>query len=120
MREKKEININIGNRIKAAREAAGLTQERFAEMTSLATKNVSDIERGVVGISVGSLIRICDVLSVSSDTILFGSSNADPGIGIEARLAQLPPEQYGIAMDIINKLFQAFATTKQDISNVDG
>ena len=29
----------------------------FAELVSLATKNVSDIERGVVGISIGTLIR---------------------------------------------------------------
>ena len=31
MREKKEINVQIGERIKLARENAKLTQEQFAE-----------------------------------------------------------------------------------------
>ena len=46
VREKKDLNVRIGNQIRIARESAGLTQDRFAELVSLATKNVSDIERG--------------------------------------------------------------------------
>ena len=33
MKEKKPINVEIGTRIQQAREAAGLTQERFADRT---------------------------------------------------------------------------------------
>ena len=36
VREKKEINVKTGNQIRIARESAGLTQDRFAEMVSLA------------------------------------------------------------------------------------
>ena len=32
MKEKKDINIKVGERIKNAREKAGLTQEKFAEL----------------------------------------------------------------------------------------
>lgn len=111
VREKKEINVRIGNQIRIAREAAGLTQDRFAELVSLATKNVSDIERGVVGISVGSLIRICETLSISSDSILFEEGTRNDAHGISERLSNLPPEQFEIALDIINKLFEAFASS---------
>ena len=111
MREKKEINVRIGNQIRIAREAAGLTQDRFAELVSLATKNVSDIERGVVGISIGSLIRICETLSISSDSILFGEEIGNDAHSIADRLSNLPPEQFEIALDIINKLFEAFASS---------
>ena len=111
MREKKELNVRIGNQIRAAREAAGLTQDRFAELVSLATKNVSDIERGVVGISVGTLIRICETLSISSDSILFGEETGNDAHSISERLNNLPPEQFEIAVDIINKLFEAFASS---------
>lgn len=55
MRDKKEINIYIGNQIRIARERAGLTQAQFGEIVSLGTKNVSDIERGVAGITVSTL-----------------------------------------------------------------
>lgn len=111
VREKKEINVNIGNQIRIAREAAGLTQERFAELVPLATKNVSDIERGVVGISVATLIRICEVLSVSSDSILFGGGNRNDVQSVSDRLSNLPVEQFQIALDFINKLFEAFAAS---------
>ena len=113
MRTKKEINVKIGNQIRIAREAAGLTQDRFAELVSLATKNVSDIERGVVGISVGTLIRICETLSISSDSILFGKMLENDAHGVSDRLSKLPPEQFEIALDIINKLFEAFASTNK-------
>ena len=111
MREKKEINVRIGNQIRIAREAAGLTQDRFAELVSLATKNVSDIERGVVGISIGTLTRICEILSVSSDTILFGETGKNEVDNLADRLKNLSPEQYKIMLDVVNKLFEAFALT---------
>lgn len=114
MKEKKEVNIRVGQNIKNAREAAGLTQERFAELISLAPKNVSDIERGVVGISIGSLVRICEVLSIPSDDILFGhSANGTPRNNISERLDRLPQKQFEIALDIINKLFEAFSSTAE-------
>ena len=111
MREKKEINVRIGNQIRIAREAAGLTQDRFAELVSLATKNVSDIARGVVGVSIGSLIRICQTLSISSESILFGEEIENDVHGISDRLSKLPSEQFEIAVDIMNKLFEAFASS---------
>jgi len=111
MPEKKQINVKIGNQIRLAREAAGLTQDRFAELVSLATKNVSDIERGVVGISIGSLIRICETLSISSDSLLFGKAAGNDARSITDRLNNLPPEQFEIALAIINKLFEAFASS---------
>ena len=111
MREKKEINVKIGNQIRVAREAAGLTQDRFAEMVSLAPKNVSDIERGVVGISIGTLIRICETLAISSDSILFGEVAGNDVNSISDRLSNLPPEQFEIAVDSLNKLFEAFASS---------
>ena len=72
MNNKKEINLQIGNEIRIARERAGLTQQQFGELVSLGTKNVSAIERGISGITVSTLKRICEKLSISSDTILFG------------------------------------------------
>ena len=111
VREKKELNVRIGNQIRIARESAGLTQDRFAELVSLATKNVSDIERGVVGISIGTLIRICETLSISSDSILFEEGTGNDAHSISERLSNLPPEQFEIACNIINKLFEAFASS---------
>ena len=114
MQEKKADNIRIGNQVKRAREAAGLTQEKFAERVSLASKNVSAIERGAAGFSVPTLLRFCDVLGVSSDELLFGDRNQSTGNDAEniaKRLERLSPEQFEIAVAVINKLFEAFAIT---------
>ena len=109
MPEKKNVNISIGRRIKSAREAAGLTQERFAELVGMGTKNISAIERGVVGISIPALIRICDVLSVSSDSLLFdGCRNADVN-RLCSRLEGLSEKQFEIVKNILINVMEAFS-----------
>lgn len=107
--QKKTINVEIGNRIRVARENAKLTQERFAELIGMGAKNVSSIERGAVGISVTSLQRICQVLSISADDLLFGKVEGNDVQTLTARLKRLTPEQFQIANDILNKLLEAFA-----------
>lgn len=108
MRDKKEINIHIGNEIRAARERAGLTQEQFGELVSLGTKNVSDIERGVAGITVSTLRRICEKLSIPSDWILFGDEELNDVDYLADRLARLPPKQFAVVKDFLNHLFELF------------
>ena len=109
MRDKKEINIQIGNKIKAARERAGLTQQEFGELVSLATKNVSDIERGVAGITVSTLKRICEKLSISSDLILFGDNEKNDVAYLSEKLKRLTPEQFKIIETLLNQIFKMFA-----------
>ncbi len=109
MREKKEINIQIGNEIKSARERAGLTQQEFAEMVSLGTKNVSDIERGVCGITISTLKRICEKLSVSSDEIIFGSKYKNDVTAITERLERLSPQQFKAIETFLNQVLAMYS-----------
>lgn len=109
VREKKEINIQIGNAIRVARERAGLTQEQFGEMVSLGTKNVSDIERGIAGITVSTLKRICEKLSISSDSILFGDMGRNDIQLLMERLERLSPEQYAAVETFLNHIFELYA-----------
>ena len=105
MQNKKELNIHIGNNIRMIRERLGLTQEEFAEKISLATKTISKIECGIVGISLSALKRICETFHVSGDEILFGNKNTKDHAYLAKRLEQLTPEQ----LDIVSKfLFSVF------------
>ena len=79
--EKKPLNVQIGARIKQAREQAHVTQERLAEHPSLQVRSlhievsvqyISDLERGKVGASVSTVIKICQTLQVSCDYLLLG------------------------------------------------
>ena len=109
MKDKKEINILVGANIKREREKAGYTQERFSEIVGIGTKSLSAIERGTVGVSLTLLVRICNALSISSNTLLFEDTQKNDVQGLTERLERLTPDQYEIARSIICKLFEAFS-----------
>lgn len=58
MREKKDINIEIGGNIQVAREQAGYTQDTLSEMLGMTPNHLSAIERGASGISLEALQRL--------------------------------------------------------------
>lgn len=109
MRVKKEINIQIGERIKIARERISLTQEQMAERIEVSPQFVSDLERGVVGISITTLKRVCTVLGVSSDQILFGLHQADRSEVLFCKCQALTDQQFTILTQIIDKYVEALS-----------
>lgn len=107
MRERKDINIQVGRRVRRAREAAGLTQERFAELTGISPQNVSCVERGLAGVSLTVLRRMCEILHVSSDALLWGETGGNNDAeALANRLSQLPPEQFRIVAEAINRILE--------------
>ncbi len=104
MRERKEINIFVGNQIRVARERAGLTQEQFGELVSLGPKNISDIERGLVGISISTLKRICEKLSIPSDWVLFGDQDLNDIEYLFERAKRLPKAHFAAISPIFNQI----------------
>lgn len=112
MRERKDINVQVGGQIRKAREAAGLTQERFAELAGISPQNVSCVERGLAGVSLTVLRRMCEILHVSSDTLLAGELGNNDVDAIAGRLRQLPPEQFRIVQEAINRILELTALPK--------
>ena len=109
MTKKKEINVLVGANIKREREKAGYTQEKFSEIIGIGTKSLSAIERGTVGVSLTTLLKICKALSVSSGTLLLEDTPKNDVQSLTERLQRLSPEQYEIAHCILCKLMEAFA-----------
>ena len=68
----KPLNVEIGARIREARESARMTREGFAENVDISTQFLTDIERGRMGASLETIIKICDTLGVTTDFILRG------------------------------------------------
>jgi transcriptional regulator with XRE-family HTH domain len=62
----------IGQRIRDARKKSRITQEELAEKAGVGNQHISDIERGLTGMSVGTLIDICSALGADANYILFG------------------------------------------------
>lgn len=60
----------IGQRIARLRKQQGVTQQEMAEALGLAQPNVSNYERGVLRLHGELLIKMADILGVSTDEIL--------------------------------------------------
>lgn len=67
----------IGIRLKQARKNKNFTQEQIAEALDISQKHYSEAERGLAGLSVGHLIEFSELLSVSLDYLLKGSTSKD-------------------------------------------
>lgn len=61
-------------RIRKAREDMGYTREKFAELLDVSVSYLAEVERGRTGISVKMLTKICRVLGLSADYVLFGAN----------------------------------------------
>ena len=120
MKEKKSINIEIGQNIRYYRDAAGLTQETLAEMMGRGVKHVSAMERGAVGVSISTLKQISESLSIPVDFLIFGQPEIIKKQEREAeiqllaiRLSRLSPRKYRVVKEIMNKLLEALAVDKE-------
>ena len=108
MRDKKQINIEIGERIKKSREQIKMTQEKLAEKVNVSPQYISDLERGVVGVSIPTLKCICIVLGVTSDSLLFGNVQEKDTSKIADCCRRLSAEQFTAVEDIVVRLTEAF------------
>ena len=115
MRSKKAVNIEIGANLQAAREQAGYTQERLAEILELSPNHISAIERGVSAISLDALRRICFLFGISADVILFGKSGTGENANsIVHQFSRIKPEYQPQINKILLALLELSATTQED------
>ncbi len=80
----------IGKRICVRRKQLGFTQEQLAEQMNVSIQMVSNLERGNKAIRIENLIRLSQILDVSTDYILTGRETAGDIQGLAARMEQLP------------------------------
>lgn len=110
-RKPKDINLQIGERCQHARETAGYTQERLAEQIGVSTQFLSDAERGVTGMSVTTIIKLCNVLSVSADFLLLGrdgNENDESALFLYSRIQRLSERERELVEEVTNLMIQSF------------
>jgi len=109
MDSRKDLNVLVGANIKREREKAGFTQEQFSELMGIGSKSLSSIERGVVGVSLSTLLRSCDILHVSANVLLYEQTQKNDVDSIALQLKMLSAEQFEIVSDVMTNLFKAFS-----------
>lgn len=85
----------IGQRIKAAREQAHITQSELAKLIGLSTHYVSAIERGIKTPKLETFVELAKVLGISADWLLeseLGSTVNILSSDVAATLSKLPED----------------------------
>lgn len=94
------IKKQIGERIKLLREKMQLSQKDFAELIGMKNQYLSNVEKGLNGITIEKLIEICNKTGISSDYIIFGK-NSISAYQIQENFSKYTNEELITAFDII-------------------
>lgn len=70
--KQQDSNENIGKRVANLRRQHNLTQAQLAEEIGTSSKHISEIERGVTGISIDIQIQLSEKLRCSLDYLILG------------------------------------------------
>lgn len=92
---------SIGKRVTRLRKDAGFTQLKLSEMINIHEKNLSAIERGINGLSMETLIALCEVFNTSADYILFGEKERNTNTPLQNLLAKIDPDLQTYVEDFI-------------------
>ena len=71
----KDINIEIGQRIKERRKFMKYTREKLAELVDISPQFLANIESGKKGMSFSTLKKLCETLGMSCDYVILGKTS---------------------------------------------
>ncbi|MBR6399756.1 MAG: helix-turn-helix transcriptional regulator [Firmicutes bacterium] len=104
----KKINAEIGERVREMRYKKKLTQEELAEQTGISnSQQVSNIERGLSGMSIETLKAVCKALDVDADYLIFGISPKSADTVLSKYIKDMSPEQIANLLEMV----KAYAKT---------
>lgn len=98
--------VTIGGRIRSQREQFGYTREAFAEKLGITPKFCADIELGNKGMSIQTLCNISSILKLSTDYILFGSTQQEHAFS-SLQLQRCTPLEQKYAEEILKTFLMA-------------
>ncbi|MDR6778366.1 MULTISPECIES: helix-turn-helix domain-containing protein [Paenibacillus] len=111
-----ELRKQMGTRIRAIRNAKGLTQQKLADIASLDYRYIGALERGERNFSIDTLEKVLTALNVSISELMFSKEHmtTDETIRQEAidefvtLTSRLNEEQIGILRRVSKEVSRAF------------
>lgn len=111
--EKKEINVIVGENIRFFREQSDYSREKLAELVGITPRFLADAELGFVGVSLTNLKKICEILGISADRLLWKQENKN--ITWLERLSHIDAKYLKIIEELIQKQLELIAlATKEE------
>ena len=85
--------MEIGKRIQMRRKQQGMTQEQLADKMDVSIQMVSNLERGNKAIRIENLIKLSEILNISTDYILTGKETTEDMQGLTEQMASLSQKE---------------------------
>ncbi len=101
----------MGERVREQRELLGYTREELAEKLDISVTFAANIELGKKGMSIDTLIKICELLSVSADYIIWGKGERPENTILDVT-SELDEADVGYAEDIMKTFVKAVSDAK--------
>lgn len=90
----------IGLRVKKRRKQLAMTQECLAEQLGISVKHLSEVERGLAGLSIENLIKLSNALKLSLDYIIKGEENKS--LGTVLPIEDVPEGKRELLKELVN------------------
>lgn len=94
----------IGNRIRTYRKQKNFSQEKLAEKINISTTHMSHIETGTTKLSLPVLVKIAEVLDISTDIFLFGEQHSKNPNSLADIFNSCTPEELEIITEIVKSV----------------
>lgn len=95
----------IGERICEIRKKRRLTQEELAEKMDVSIQMISNLERGKKAIRPENIVKLCEVLEVSTEYVLRGIASGEDVDEIAKKLRLLSLEQQEAVEKIVDLFY---------------
>lgn len=90
----------IGLRVKKRRKQLAMTQECLAEQLGISVKHLSEVERGLAGLSIENLIKLSNALKLSLDYIIKGEENKS--LSTVLPIEDVPEDKRELLKELVN------------------
>ncbi len=98
--------VATGRRIRRVRRSRKMTQKELGRRTGVSDRHISTLENGKENPGFDLLIRLCDVLEVTPDYLLLGSTRGNTCDGISQRLRLCGPGQQQLVKMMIELMLR--------------
>lgn len=111
---KKDINVEMGARVKEKRKDLNYTREVLAELVDISPQFLANIESGKKGMSFATLTKLCKCLGVSCDYIVLGKTPDNQHDRISEIVANIDDKYIPLVEDMLGTILQVITTSQNN------
>lgn len=116
----KQINIEMGMRIRSKRKAMGFTSEQLADLLGISNQFLCDVELGKKSLSYTNMRKLCEILCGSTDYIILGKEGNGEREKIDEVLDNIDPDFLPMIESFLYSIVNIISTIKNKCIQEEG